>query len=142
MSFSTWFKNLIAEIKADIMPGIEKIESGLPAIAVAVGQALLAGVEVGTPYAAIGATLVQVLESQGVKLASGAAQAVLNEAENNLIKAGTPAPITVASTAAIAAATPLPVDNAAVVAATAIIPAEIAAAPADGATDDTGKGTN
>lgn len=128
-TIANWFKSAIEKIDNEIQPGIKYIEANIPAIAIQIGEALLAGVEVGTPYAVIVKTLIATLQTQGVTLVSGAAHVVLNTAENNLIAAGTPAPITVADIAKTETATPLPADTAAVVAAAAIIPAAIAEAP-------------
>lgn len=124
-TIKSWFVTAISEIDDDIQPGIKYIEENIPAIAIQIGEALLAGVEVGTPYAVIVKTLITTLQTQGVKLVSGAAHVVLNTAESNLIAAGTPAPITVANIEATAVATPLPSTTPAVIAASAIIPAAI-----------------
>lgn len=135
MSILSWLENELTIIEGDVAPAIKVIEGDIPSIVISAIEAFLTAVEAGTPWATILSTVGALVESQGVKAGESAVQAAVNQAENNLIAAGTPAPITVAAQAAAASATALPDTTPAVVAAQAVITSAVSSA-----TD--GQGTN
>lgn len=128
MSILSWLKSELTIIEADIAPAITVLKQDLPAIIISAFEALLSGFESGTAYGVVLKTALSLVESQGIKATEQAVQAGLNQAENNLIVAGTPAPITVASAQAAADATPAPDSTPAVVAAQAVITAAVQSA--------------
>lgn len=135
MSILSWLKNELTIIEADIAPAVKVVESDIPSIVISAIEAFLTAIEAGTPWATVLSTVGALVESQGIKAGESAVQAAVNQAENNLIVAGTPAPITVAAATAASAATALPDTAPAVVAAQAVITAATSAATA-------GQGTN
>lgn len=132
-SILTWLKDQFIVVEAKVEPVISEVAHELPGIIVQGLQVFLLGVEAGTPYLTVLATAGKMVENLGVKAAETAVQGALNKAENNLIEAGTPAPITVAAGKAAATADTLDDTHPAVVSAQAeFISAAtaIAAAPA------------
>lgn len=83
--------NLITDIDKVLEPGIQYLKNNVPAAAITLAEEVLTAAVTGTPWAALGATLIQQAEAKGITLAEEAAKAALNAAQNNLIaKSATP----------------------------------------------------
>lgn len=125
MSFSTiwiefkgWFSTkVVPDAEAIGEAALDTAEKDLPAIAIAIGEALLSVVEGNTPFATLIATVKSVAKTQGITLLDDSAIAALNTAENKLMTAGTPSAITTAASTAADTSAPLAADHPAVVAA-------------------------
>lgn len=105
MSISTWFTT-------HILPIFQFLEKEGATAAIAIAHDVISAAEAGASFPSLIALVVTEGKAKGIVILEQTALVALNTAENQLIVAGTPAPITVA---AVAAATPSPVaDNATV----------------------------
>lgn len=93
-TIESWFSSEFKELLAALQPGLEYLEKNASADAIKLGEAVLAGAVAGTPWSALTAALLTQAEAAGITIAEGAAGAILNAAQTNLIAKGTlPSPV-------------------------------------------------
>ncbi len=85
-----WGHDAVNDIEALAQPGYDYLKTNVPPIAIGLGETLLAGAAVGTPWGTLVAALISSAEAAGVKLLEDAAKVALNTAQNNLIAKGEP----------------------------------------------------
>lgn len=92
MSFFTmlkdWFSSEFHALLVALQPGLTYLEKNASAEAIKLAEAVLTGAIAGTPWAALIAELLTQAEQSGVRVAEGAAGAILNAAQTNLIATG------------------------------------------------------
>lgn len=91
-SIENFLHGLVTDVDTTIEPSIAYLKANVPAIAIQLGEELLAGALAGSPWATLLETLTAQVEAQGIKLAEGAAKVALNTAESNLIAKAALAP--------------------------------------------------
>ena len=69
-------------------PAIKFIEANGGKAVLSLAEAILAGAVAGTPWSVLTASLLTSAEAQGIQLAEGAANVVLNYAQSNLLVTG------------------------------------------------------
>ncbi len=85
-ALQNWFHSLVSDLK----PALDFLESkGGPAI-LALAEGVLTEEIAGTPWAAIGAKLVETAKADGKDLLENDAQIILNIAKANLLAKGQP----------------------------------------------------
>lgn len=84
---------LVTDVDTAIQPGVAYLKANVPAEAIKLGEAVLAGAVTGTPWASLVTALISQAEAAGITLAEQAAGIVLNYAQSNLLATGALPPV-------------------------------------------------